>query len=148
MVFLLIFFLLSLESDHHVFSIFRKKTMETGKRGPRFRIVGALIPRLENREVCILGKALSVDPSGRRITLQCADGTEVRCNLSSPLQISPESCIVEVQGLVTQAHEIQATAEPVIFPQEASNNFDLERYAYAVNLTATFDGLYMQSPEE
>lgn len=58
------------------------------RRGPRFRIVGALIPRLENREVCILGKALSVDPSGQRITLQCADGTEVRCNLSSPLQVS------------------------------------------------------------
>ncbi|VDM33946.1 unnamed protein product [Hydatigera taeniaeformis] len=122
------------------------------KRGPRFRIVGALIPRLENREVCILGKALSVDASGQRITLQCADGTEVR--LATPyyltvfVKVSPELCIVEVQGLVTQAHEIQATADPVIFSQEASNNFDLERYAYAVNLTATFDGLYMQSTEE
>ncbi|KAL5109999.1 hypothetical protein TcWFU_002739 [Taenia crassiceps] len=67
---------------------------------------------------------------------------------TAAVKVSPESCIVEVQGLVTQAHEIQATAEPVIFSQEASKNFDLERYAYAVNLTATFDGLYMQSTEE
>ena len=53
-----------------------------------------------------------------------------------------------MQGLITQAHEIQATAEPVIFSRDASASFDLERYLYAVNLTVTFDSLYMQASEE
>ena len=61
--------------------------MESEKRGARFRITGSLIQRLEGREVCILGKALSVDPSGQKIKLQCADGVEVTCNLLSPLQV-------------------------------------------------------------
>ncbi len=56
--------------------------------------------------------------------------------------------MVEVQALIKHANEIQATAEPIIFPREASNDFDMERYCYAVNLTASFDRLYTQSMEE
>lgn len=67
--------------------------MESEKKGARFRITGSLIPRLEGREVCILGKALSVDPSGQKITLQSADGVEVKCNLLSPLQVNSSLCL-------------------------------------------------------
>ncbi|KAM7537525.1 hypothetical protein Aperf_G00000061806 [Anoplocephala perfoliata] len=122
--------------------------MELGKRGPRFRIIGSLMTRLQGREVCLLGKAVSVDPSGRKMTVQTADGVDVVCHLLSSPQVSPDSCIVEVQGTITRANEIHATAEPIIFSREASANFDLERYAYAVNMTVTFDGLYMQSTED
>ncbi|VDN99053.1 unnamed protein product [Rodentolepis nana] len=133
--------------------------MEVEKRGPRFRIIGSLMPRLQGREVCLLGKAVSVDASGQKLTMQTADGVNVICQLPSPLQasyistrrrkmVSPDSCIVEVQGTITKANEIHTTAEPIIFSRETSASFDLERYAYAVNMTVTFDGLYMQSPEE
>uniref|UniRef100_A0A5K3EHH6 Pyridoxal phosphate homeostasis protein n=1 Tax=Mesocestoides corti TaxID=53468 RepID=A0A5K3EHH6_MESCO len=122
--------------------------MDQEKRSARFRVVGSLIPRLIGREVCVLGKVVSVVPSGQQISLRCADGVEVKCTLPSPLQVSPESCIVEVQGLITSANELQATSEPIIFPREASNKFDLDRYGYAVNLTVNFDRLYTQSMVE
>lgn len=62
--------------------------MEVEKRGPRFRIVGSLMPRLQGREVCLLGKAISVDASGQKMTIQTADGVNVICKLMSPLQAS------------------------------------------------------------
>lgn len=65
--------------------------MELEKRSPRFRIIGSLMPRLQGREVCLLGKALSVDPSGQRMTVQTADGVDVICHLLSSLQVN--SCL-------------------------------------------------------
>ncbi|KAL7053334.1 hypothetical protein AAHC03_05316 [Spirometra sp. Aus1] len=123
--------------------------MDQEKKGATFRVLGAMLPRLVGREVCVLGKVLSVAPSGQELTLKCADGIEVKCILPSPLQVSPESCVVEVQGIVTQqaGNAIRATSDLIIFSREASSMFDLEQYCYTVNLTAQFDRLYVQTME-
>ncbi|CAH8848343.1 unnamed protein product [Trichobilharzia szidati] len=108
-----------------------------------------MLPNLVGRDVCVLGTVLRVAPSGQRIHIRCVDGKEIDCNLISPLQTSPENRIVEVQGRVSnvQGNEINATAEPVVFSQEASSKFDCELYSQAVQMTAQFDQFYIQPME-
>ncbi|VDQ02548.1 unnamed protein product [Trichobilharzia regenti] len=108
-----------------------------------------MLPNLVGRDVCVLGTVLRVAPSGQRIHIRCVDGKEIDCNLISPLQTSPENRIIEVQGRVSnvQGNEINATAEPVVFSQEASAKFDCELYSQAVQMTAQFDQFYVQPME-
>ncbi|RTG88629.1 replication factor A3 [Schistosoma bovis] len=115
----------------------------------RFRVTGSMLPNLVGRDVCIVGTALRVAPSGQRIHIRCADGREIDCNLLSPLQASPENRVIEVQGRVSnvQGTEINATAEPVVFSQEASTKFDSDLYSQAIQMTAQFDQFYIQPME-
>ncbi|CAH8537483.1 unnamed protein product [Schistosoma curassoni] len=115
----------------------------------RFRVTGSMLPNLVGRDVCIVGTALRVAPSGQRIHIRCADGREINCNLLSPLQASPENRVIEVQGRVSnvQGTEINATAEPVVFSQEASTKFDSDLYSQAIQMTAQFDQFYIQPME-
>ncbi|KAF8570177.1 hypothetical protein P879_04997 [Paragonimus westermani] len=119
------------------------------KAGARFRVTGAMLPNLVGRDVCVLGTVLRVAPNGQRLRLRCADGLEIDCNLQSPLQTSPESCVIEVQGRVRnpQGTELDANAEAILFSREASEKFDTDMYAQAVQLTAQFDRFYLQPME-
>lgn len=53
----------------------------------RFRVIGSMLPNLVGRDVCVVGKVISVAPSGQRIHLKCTDGKEIDCNLISQLQV-------------------------------------------------------------
>ncbi|TNN17169.1 Replication protein A 14 kDa subunit [Schistosoma japonicum] len=115
----------------------------------RFRVTGSMLPNLVGRDVCIVGTVLRVSPSGQKVHMRCVDGREIDCNLLSPLQTSPENRVIEVQGRVSnvQGTEINATAEVIVFSQEASAKFDSELYSQAIQMTAQFDQFYIQPME-
>ncbi|TGZ65470.1 hypothetical protein CRM22_005869 [Opisthorchis felineus] len=117
--------------------------------GARFRVTGAMLPNLVGRDVCVVGTVLNVASTGQRLRLRCVDGREIECNLQSQLQTSPENCVAELQGRVRnpQGTELDVTAEPILFSKEASEKFDADLYAQAVQLTAQFDRFYLQPME-
>ncbi|GAA47952.1 cytochrome C oxidase copper chaperone [Clonorchis sinensis] len=69
--------------------------------------------------------------------------------LALTMQTSPENCVAELQGRVRnpQGTELDVTAEPILFSKEASEKFDADLYAQAVQLTAQFDRFYLQPME-
>lgn len=119
------------------------------KSGARFRVTGAMLPNLVGREVCVVGTVLHVSASGQQLRLRCVDGREVNCTLQSPLQSSADNCIAEIQGRIRnpQGTELDATAEAIIFSRDASDKFDANLYAQAIQLTAQFDRFYLQPME-
>ncbi|CAL1531729.1 unnamed protein product [Lymnaea stagnalis] len=106
------------------------------------RISGKLLPNYIGKSVCLLGSAKYVDSNGKFFTLTTCDKQDVQILMQEqPSQLI--SGLVEVHGDISSKNTVQCN-NIVVFPDNASDNFDFSLYQKAVELIHCCPNHYVQ----
>ncbi|XP_046334804.1 replication protein A 14 kDa subunit-like [Haliotis rufescens] len=99
----------------------------------RPRVNASLLSSYSGRQVCALGMAKNVDSSGLGLTLATGDGKEIKITMQEPLT-EYVAGLTEIHGKVDERGSGIVCDHYVLFPEQASNTFDMQMYNQAVEL--------------